>query len=468
MVQTIVMDEVEAINRVIENRIGQHKYRVWFKNNSRISLADGELKIEVPNMFISSWLENHFQNDIEAACKEVIGTELHLCFSINPAISNRQKKHQIVNQTEILNQEPITITKQPKPSNPINNRLKLDLDSFVVGNNNQLAYSAARSVVSTQKSPYNPLFFHGGYGIGKTHLLQGICNELHKARGDSKWIYISAEDFTNQFILAMKTKKLETFRRKFREIDLLAIDDIHFFASKPSTQEEFLHTFNAIDLAGKQLVLACDAHPKMIDKLCDKLVNRFVSGMVIKIEQPDFQTRYEICKSKLSLMKKSFPEPVIKYVAEHIKANVRELEGALLKLTAFEALNEEKLSVGLAEKILSEHITKTDPLIRISDIESAAANYFGLTTADIHSSKKEKTISIARSISMFLARKYTNMSYPEIGKLMGNKNHATVILACRKVQDYITLNSEISWRSASGTRIAKIRGIIEILERNIR
>ena len=178
----------------------------------------------------------------------------------------------------------------------IKKSLKLSLDSFVVGKSNQLAYTAARTVATEEKSPFNPLFIHGGYGVGKTHLLQGICNEVSKSRPGTNWLYLSAEDFANQFILALKTGKLDAFRRKMRETDLLAIDDIHFLARKDATQEEFMHTFNSIDLAGKQVVLVSDAHPKMIGQLSEKLVNRFVSGMVVKIDTPDFLTRCEICK----------------------------------------------------------------------------------------------------------------------------------------------------------------------------
>ncbi len=166
----------------------------------------------------------------------------------------------------------------------------------MVGPSNELAYNAAKAVIREQQSPFNPLFIHGGYGVGKTHLLQGICHGVAQARPGTQWLYLSAEDFANQFVLALKTRKLEAFRRRMRQTDLLAIDDVHFLASKPSTQEEFLHTFNTINLAGKQVILVSDAHPKMIGQLSEKLVNRFVSGMVVKIDAPDLQTRCEICR----------------------------------------------------------------------------------------------------------------------------------------------------------------------------
>jgi chromosomal replication initiator protein len=248
---------------------------------------------------------------------------------------------------------------------------------------------------------------------------------------------------------------------------LLAIDDIHFLASKPSTQQEFLHTFNAIDLAGKQVVLVSDAHPKMIGQLCDKLVNRFVSGMVVKIDNPDLETRLEICRRYAIETKKHIPEAVIRYISEHIRSNVRELEGALLKVIAFSSLQCKKIDLFMAKEILAEHLARTDPIVHISDIESTVATFFGITSAEIHSSKKDRTISLARHFSMYLARKHTNMSSPEIGRFMGNKNHATVLLACRKIEDEVQKNSELRWESPAGNKISKARTILAKLQDSI-
>jgi len=238
-------------------------------------------------------------------------------------------------------------------------------------------------------------------------------------------------------------------------------------ASKPSTQEEFLHTFNTIDLAGKQLVLVSDAHPKMIGQLSEKLVSRFVSGMVVKINTPDFQTRCQICKQYAATMRKHIPESVIKYIAENIRTNVRELEGALLKLIAYGALQNQKINLYMAKDVLAEHLERCDPIVHISDIESAVATYFGITPANIHSSKKDRTVSLARHFSMYLARKHTRMSSSEIGRCMGNKNHATVLLACKNVEEQIQRNAELHWRSPAGNKVSKARTVLARLEENI-
>lgn len=247
----------------------------------------------------------------------------------------------------------------------------------------------------------------------------------------------------------------------------MAIDDIHFLANKSSTQEEFLHTFNSVDMAGKQVVLASDAHPKMIGQLSESLVNRFVSGMVVKIDTPDFVTRCEIVRRRAAAMNRSLPEPAVEYIAQNLKTNVRELEGALLKLAAFSSLSNEKISLRMAKQVLEEHISRTDPIVHISDIELAASTFFGITPADIHSSKKDRTVTLARSFSMFLARKHTKMSFPEIGRFMGNKNHATVLLACRRIHELIEQNKDINWYGSTGNRILKAKAVLGKLEESI-
>jgi chromosomal replication initiator protein len=252
-----------------------------------------------------------------------------------------------------------------------------------------------------------------------------------------------------------------------RQTDLLAIDDVHFLASKPTMQEEFLHTFNSIDLAGKQVVLVSDAHPKMIGQLSEKLISRFISGMVVKIDTPDFKTRCEICRRYAISTNKNIPESVVTYIAERLKTNVRELEGAMLKLIAFSSLQNVKINLDMAREILSEHLSRTDPIVHISDIESSVATFFGTTPANIHSSKKDRTISLARHFSMYIARTHTKMSLPEIGRCMGNKNHATVLLACRKVEDQVARNVDLHWIGPAGNKIAKAKIVLEALEESI-
>jgi chromosomal replication initiator protein len=462
-----VTDEVSAIKEALASKVGAQKYRIWFKNSTRMNLSDGYLKIGVPNLFIAGWLENHFMRDITEAAHAVTRQQPRITFTIDPELSGHQRRTQLDSQAQQVDKAHTGPPNRVAQLQPSKKKLKFSLDTFVVGSCNQLAYNAAIAVVSEQQSPFNPLFIHGGYGVGKTHLLQGICNGVAAARPRTNWLYLSAEDFANQFVLALKTKKLEAFRRRLRQTDLLAIDDIHFLASKPSTQEEFLHTFNTISLAGRQVVLASDAHPKMIGQLSEKLVNRFVSGMVVKIETPDFQTRCEICRQYAAGIGREIPESVIRYISENLRTNVRELEGALLKIIAFASLQNEKPTLAMASEILAEHLARTDPIVHISDIESAVAMYFGTTPANIHSSKKDRTVALARHFSMYLARKHTKMSSSEIGRFMGNKNHATVLLACKRVEDMLTQNAELFWHGPAGNKVGKARAILASLEDSI-
>ena len=477
--------QISAINEALAEKVGPKKFRIWFKNSTNMTLADGYLKVGVPNLFIASWIENHFLNEITQVVWAVTGNKTKITFAIDPELSGHQRRTQLDSQLPLVAgagrtrspgrlSSPRSILDSRRASSSRHRaprRLKLSLDTFVVGSSNELAYNAAKAVVNEQQSPFNPLFIHGGYGVGKTHLLQGICNAVCEKRPQTNWLYLSAEDFVNQFVLALKTKKLEAFRRRMRQTDLLAIDDIHFLASKPSTQEEFLHTFNTINLAGKQVVLACDAHPKMIGQLSEKLVNRFVSGMVVKIETPDFRTRCQICRQYMKnqnlKLKSQIPESVIRYIAENLRTNVRELEGALLKLIAFSALKNEKINLSLTKAVLAEHLERCDPIVHVSDIESAVATYFGTTPAKIHSSKKDRTVALARHFSMYLTRKYTKMSSSEVGRFMGNKNHATVLLACKRIEEMLKKNAELHWQGLAGNKVCKARTILTQLEAGI-
>lgn len=463
---TSCIEQMDKINEAIARKVGPQRYRIWFKNSTRLAIEDNYLKVGVPNLFVGSWIENHFSSQISEAVMEITGETLKVIFTIDPELFGSQRRRQLDSQAEFVAKTSNPTTRQRRPiatAKPKNTRLRLE--NFVVGPSNQLAWNAAQTVAREPKSQFNPLFIHGGCGLGKTHLLQGIYNEMIINRPEMTVNYVSGEEFTNQFVLSLKTGKLDTFRQRFRHTDLLIIDDVHFLASKKATQEEFLHTFNAIDTASKQVVLASDAHPKMIGQLSESLVSRFVSGMVVKVDPPEFKTRCEILRRRAAEMNKDVPEPVIEYIADNLLANVRELEGALLKVIAYASLSRTPISLVMAREALEDHISRTDPIVHLSDIEAAVATFFGITPADIHSSKKNRTTSLARSVAMYLARKHTTMSFPEIGRFMGNKNHATVILACRKIENYISDNSKpIRWDTSSGRTEMEINSLLNQLE----
>ena len=448
--QALFTDETNAIQERLAQDIGAQQYQIWFQNAARLTLCEETLEIAAANAFITQWIRGHFEKPIQKAMQAVLDRQLPIAYSTDPSLSPAAAPKTVPAQTRRLGQ---TVPLRIKSAAP----LKMNLHTFVVGAKNELAYNAAKTVINQETSPFNPLFYHGGYGVGKTHLLQGICNEIAASRPHNRWLYVSAEDFANQYVLALKTRKLDAFRRRFRSLDVLAIDDIHFLANKNAMQEEFLHTFNSIDLAGKQIVLASDAHPKEIGALCDKLVNRFVSGMVVRIDPPDFDTRCRILTQRVEALGRDIRRDVVEYIAGAVSTSVRELEGALLKLIAFSSLTGGKITLAAARQVLSEHIARTDPVVHNSDITSAVADYFEVRPGDIYSAKKERTISLARSMAMYLTRRFTKMSFPEIGRAMGNKNHATVILACRKIERAIADNAELRWRCPAGFRVVSAK-----------
>lgn len=471
------------IREEIARIVGPQSYRIWFKNATQLAYGEGFLKIGVPNLFIGGWIEDHFSEAIISAAKNVLQEDIQLSFAIDPVLFRKQRKSHLDSQAEFIEKNAErTIRKvranRDAPARPVR-KLRGTLDSFVVGRSNRLAFSIARSVVDSPNAECGAVFFHSACGLGKTHLLQGIANELAATKPDTRCVYTTGEEFTNQFIYALRERRLDAFRHRFRSIDVLLLDDVHFIANKKATQEEFLHTFNAIDAGGKRIIVASDAHPKMISDLSESLTNRLVAGMVVRIEKPDFETRCEILRHRARNSQHNIPEPVIRYIADKIHANVRELEGCLLKLLAFASLTKTEITLDLARQALEDHIAQTGKILTVSDIELSVSTFFGLTPADLHTSRKSRTIALARNIAMYLARKHTDLSFPEIARLMGNKNHTTVLLACRRMQKILDetgnennhesgdANGNVSWQSVSGTQTRKLSSLIESQEEQL-
>ncbi|HOA75504.1 MAG TPA: chromosomal replication initiator protein DnaA, partial [Phycisphaerae bacterium] len=333
---------------------------------------------------------------------------------------------------------------------------------------NRLAVSVVRSISEGTANACGCVFVHGASGLGKTHLLHALANELNEKRPDCRWAYLTGDEFTNAYVLAVRSNNMEAFRQRYRNLDVLIVDDVHFLASKKATQEEFLHTFNAIDAARKHVVLASDAHPKLIGQFNDQLVSRFVAGMVVRVEVPDFDMRCEILRRRAAaITPKPVPEDVIAYIAQNLSANVRELEGALLKLVMYSTVSHQPLTLSLARQALSEHLHRTQRVLGLEEIDQTVAMYFGLTPADLHTSRKTRTIALARGIAMYLARKHTDMSFPEIGRSMGNKNHSTVILANRRIEQMIQADEVARRQTPAGIQEEKISDIIAKIEKQL-
>lgn len=456
-------NEQHAILDVLAERIGPQKFNAWFKATTRFSVEHGRVKLSVPNPFVASWIENHFMADLEGAVLTAMGQACPVMVCVDPALSGQFRKRQLDTQATQVTRSNNGGGGNSTPPQPT--ALRHKLDDFVVGPNNQLAFSTATAVAGGGKVPFNPLFIHSNCGLGKTHLLQGICNHV-AARTEgrpARWRYVSGEQFTNEFVAAIKKKQLEEFRATYRKLDLLVIDDVHFLASKRATQEEFLHTFDTIDAAGKQVVMASDAHPKLVGQFNEQLVSRFVSGMVVKIDAPDHATRVKILRRRAGGMRLAVPEEVLSYIAMHIRGSIREMEGALIKLTALAGLSRSPVTLQLATDALADYLAKTDSAMTLGDIESIVAAYFGITPADIHSTRRTRTVSLARMIAMSLARRHTQMSFPEIARAMG-KNHSSAVLAVQRMERLLAADDQCEWMTPAGLKSAKAKLLFQTLQ----
>ena len=459
-------DALSLIESKIADKVGPQRFNVWFKNATRLSLVEDYLRISTPNPFVGEWIERHFADVIVEAVAEVTGTRFHLSFATDPELAKGLAKKQPDRQVDYAAANPERLARQHlrRPSLPTALSLKGRLADFIVGGSNRMAYAAAEHVVSNPGNGYSPLFIHGGCGLGKTHLLQGICNGLTERSPNLRWRYVSGEEFTNDYVYSIKAHEEDGFRTRYRDVDVLVIDDVHFFANKRATQEEFLHTFKAIDASGKQIVLASDAHPKMIGHFSESLVSRFLSGMVVRVDSPDSEVRTNVLRKRAQRLNVEISDRVILYVAEHFRTNIRELEGALLKIVAQAQLAGQPITLSLAEQAVKDLVRQTAPVVLLSDIESVVAIFFGLTPADLHTSRKSRTIALARGIAMYLARKHTDMSFPEIGRFMGNKNHSTVILASRRISRMLQSNAAVRWMTPGGQKEQNLAVLMDDVE----
>lgn len=446
--------------------VGPQRFNVWFKNATRFTFTEDYLRVSTPNHFIGEWIENHFSEVIAQAAREVTNENFNLSFAIDPELAKGLGKKQPDRQVAFVANNPERLAREKRKTQTTHEptRPRGTFANFVIGKSNELAFGAARHVVEHPASQYNPLFIHGGCGLGKTHLLQAICNGLNDKQEGLRCRYVSGEEFTNDYVYAVKSREQDAFRRRYRDVDALIIDDVHFLANKRATQAEFLQTLKAIDGQQTQIVLSSDAHPKMIGHFSDALVSRFVQGMVVRVDSPDVAVRAEVLRRRAHRLKVEIPDAVINYIAENFRANIRELEGALLKVVAHAQISSQPVTLPLAERAIKDLVRQTAPVVMLSDIESIVAIYFGLTPADLHTSRKSRNIALARGIAMYLARKHTDMSYPEIGRFMGNKNHSTVILAARRISKMLQANETVRWLTPAGQKEQNLAILLSEIE----
>jgi chromosomal replication initiator protein len=454
----------QQIYQTLREEIGARKYNAWFKHGTRLTIEDGHVKIAVPNPFVANWIEGHYCSDVARVAEAQTGVKRAVIVTIDATLAGETKRTELDAQADLVQKSGTGRSRRAAPTRKPQ-LLGHKLDDFVVGKSNKLAYSAALAMAGVKAPPFNPLFVHGACGVGKTHLLQGVCMQaarIHRKGNPMTWKYVTCEQFTNEFIQSLRAKNIAQFRARYRKLDLLAIDDVHFLSGKKATQDEFLHTFNAIETAGRRIVLASDAHPHMVGALNEQLVSRFVSGMVVRVEAPDTETRLSILMRKARKMKLQTDMDVLQYVANHVHGSVRELEGALTKLAALSALEGSPVGLDLARSILADHLARTDSAVTLGHIEAIVSAFFGITPADIHSSRRTRTVSTARMLCFFLARRHTQMSYPEIAQAMG-KNHSSAVLAVQRMQKVLDASGELKWTGPMGAKSMLASRLLEML-----
>jgi chromosomal replication initiator protein len=321
---------------------------------------------------------------------------------------------------------------------------RFTFDNFVIGSSNRFACAACQAVAESPSRAYNPLFIYGQVGLGKTHLIQSITHKIHTLHPSLKIEYMTSEKFTNELIDSIRNRAMNDFRQKYRTIDVLLIDDIHFIAGKESTQEEFFHTFNFLHESHKQIIITSDRPPNEINKLEERLSSRFAWGLITDIQPPDFETRVAILKKKMELETVVVPDAVISFIAEEIKTNIRELEGALIRVCAYGMLENKPVSLEMAQFILKDMVKEKTKHISVENIQKTVADYYNINLGEMRAKRRNRNIMIPRQISMYLCRKLTNLSLPEIGNAFGGKDHTTVLHSFRKIEKEMVQNTEVN------------------------
>jgi chromosomal replication initiator protein len=416
----------EKTLNIIKGELTEVSFNTWIKSISPLSMDNNCIRLGVPNQFTKEILESRYKDLLANAVKLITNKKYSLLFNIisEEAAEIRESND---DQDNLVNSE----DDMHSILNP-----KYKFNSFVIGNSNRFAHAACLAVAEAPAKAYNPLFIYGGVGLGKTHLMHAIGHYIMQNNQKAKVVYVSSEKFTNELINSIKDDKNEEFRTKYRNVDVLLIDDVQFIGGKERTQEEFFHTFNTLHESNKQIILSSDRPPKEIPTLEDRLRSRFEWGLIADIQPPDFETRIAILKKKADVDDLKIPNEVMVYIATKIKSNIRELEGALIRIVAFSSLTNREISVDLASEALKDIISnKQSKQVTIGLIQDIVSNYYNLRIEDFKSARRTRNIAYPRQIAMYLSRKLTDMSLPKIGEEFGGRDHTTVIHAYEKISE---------------------------------
>jgi chromosomal replication initiator protein len=471
---------LQALEQAIIQRIGEPRYKLWFEGRTLFHWDDDQLTIGVPNRHFGEWVEKSFGAAASAAAQEVFGQAMQVRFVIDPQLFQEARREQEeVRQVQGRDRKGVASGGRQPPdaknqgadaprsrateNSPRRVRRWRRLGDFVVGPCNRVAYAAAQSVIEAPGEGANPIVLHGPVGTGKTHLLEGIYAGLRRAHADWRVLYLTSEDFTNRFVQAMRLNKLAGFRKQFRECDALLVDDLHFLASKKATQAEFLHTFDALQADGRQMVLTCDCHPRLADDFTPELTDRLLGGVVWGLTPPDAQTRLEILRNKSLREGELLPDEVLRFLAEQLRGNVRELEGAVQSIRHYSHVTGRAVDVPLVREAVADLLRHAVRVVQLTDIDAAICGVLRLEHGALQSKERAWAVSHPRMVAMFLARKHTAASYSDIGKHFGGRNHSTAVAAEKKVRRWLDTDAEL----ALGQRRIRIRELIERVEREL-
>ena len=426
---------------LIREKVSKQNFETWI-SPVRISSRDGlDVELSVPNRFFRDWLTEHYMDIIKESLSSVAGTPLTVRFTIDRAPAPERKEEEPPKPAVIPSEN--GRNGQPPKFHPSLNP-NYHFERFVVGPSNQFAHAAAVAVAEAPAKNYNPLFIYGGVGLGKTHLLNAIGLHTLKIMPNANVLYVSAEEFMNEMINSIRYDKMQKFREKYRNIDSLLIDDIQFIAGKERTQEEFFHTFNTLHDSGKQIVVTSDKFPKDIPNLEGRLRSRFEWGLIADIQPPEIETKVAIVDKKAQENNISLPKNVSYYIASKAESNIRELEGFIIRIGAYASLTGREIDMDLVKEVLKKFFKQGEkPEVTVDEIMKTVAAKFNIRIADLKSQKKNKNLVIPRQIAMYLARKLTSNSFPDIGAKIGGKDHSTVIYATNKIRDLLEKDPKI-------------------------
>src|SRR5690625_4309575 len=418
----------------IEQKISKPSFDTWLKNTEARTIDEETIIIDVPNEFARDWLEGHYTNLIREILYDLTGAELTVKFVIpNTEVVEPQEKKEEKKQVQPV--------REISPSTMLNP--KYTFETFVIGAGNRFAHAASLAVAEAPANAYNPLFIYGGVGLGKTHLMHAIGHYVQETNPEANVLYLTSEKFTNEFINAIMDNKATDFRNIYRNVDVLLVDDIQFLAGKEQTQEEFFHTFNALHEDNKQIIISSDRPPKEIPTLEDRLRSRFEWGLITDITPPDLETRIAILSKKAKAEGLEIPNEVMLYIANQIDTNIRELEGALIRVVAYSSLVNADIDTPLAVEALRDIIPNHQPKkITVAAIQKLVAQEYGIQIEDFAARKRTHSIAFPRQIAMYLSRKLTELSLPKIGEEFGGRDHTTVMHACTKIEELLEEDPE--------------------------